>query len=237
VVAELWGEVPGRALAIYAHPDDPDVGCAGTLAAWAAAGCEVHVLLCTDGDKGTGDPEVDPKELADRRATESAEAGALVGLTSQGFLHYPDGELVDDAVFRRALVQVVRRLRPQVVLCPDPTAVFFGQEYFNHRDHRITGWAVLDAVAPAAALPHYFPDAGPAHQVGTVLMSGTLEPDVWVDITASVGTKASAVGCHRSQFPDGAEWAMTAVKSSAEDAGRSAGVPFAEGFRRLRLGE
>ncbi|MGO9028469.1 MAG: PIG-L deacetylase family protein [Acidimicrobiales bacterium] len=235
-MAELLGDVPERALAVYAHPDDPDVGCAGTLATWASAGCEVRVLLCTDGDKGTTDADMDPKELAERRATEAAEAGALVGLAGQEFLHYPDGELTDDIALREALVGVVRRLRPEVVLCPDPTAIFFGQEYFNHRDHRVTGWAVLDAVAPAAALPHYFPDAGPAHQVTTVLMSGTLEPDVWVDITGAIDVKESAVGCHRSQFPEGAEWARTAVRMSAEDAGRVGGVPFAEGFRRLRLG-
>jgi len=196
----------------------------------------VHVLLCTDGDKGSTDPATDPAALAGLRAAEAAEAAARVGLAGQSFLHYPDGELVDDVVFRGALVAEVRRLRPEVVLCPDPTAVFFGQEYFNHRDHRVTGWAVLDAVAPAAALPHYFPGTGPAHQVGTVLLSGTLEPDVWVDITDTVDVKAAAVGCHRSQFPDGAEWAATAVRMGAEDAGRQAGVPFAEGFRRLRLG-
>ena len=130
----------------------------------------------------------------------------------------------------------MRRFRPEVVLCPDPTAVFFGREYFNHRDHRMTGMAALDAVAPAAALPHYFPDAGPPHQVSTVLLSGTLGPDVWVDISGTVDLKGEAVGCHRSQFPDGVEWASTAVRLGAEDAGRQAGVAFAEGFRSLRLG-
>jgi LmbE family N-acetylglucosaminyl deacetylase len=69
-----------------------------------------------------------------------------------------------------------------------------------------------------------------------VLLSGTLEPDVWVDITSSVEVKGAAVACHRTQFPDGVEWAATAVRLGAEDAGRLAGVPFAEGFRRLRLG-
>ena len=177
-----------------------------------------------------------PQELATRRAVEAAESASLIGLAGQESLHYPDGELVDDLGLQRALVEVVRRLRPDVVLCPDPTAVFFGQDYFNHRDHRVTGWAVLDAVAPAAALPLYFPDAGPAHQVSAVLLSGTLEPDVWVDISNTVEVKVRAVGCHRSQFPDGAEWATSAVHGAAEDAGRSAGVPFAEGFRRLRLG-
>ncbi len=235
-MADLLVDIPARALAIYAHPDDPDVSCGGTMAAWAKAGCEVSVVLCTDGGKGSPDPDIDPRALVEQRMIEAAEAAALIGVADQEFLNFHDGELVDDAGFREVLVTLVRRFRPEVVLCPDPTAIFFGQEYFNHRDHRVTGLAVLDAVAPAAALPHYFPDAGPAHQVSMVLLSGTLEPDVWVDISASVDLKGEAVGCHRSQFPDGVEWASTAVRLGAEDAGKQAGVDFAEGFRRLRLG-
>lgn len=235
-MAELLADTPRRALAVYAHPDDPDVSCGGTLASWAKAGCEVTVLLCTDGGKGSADPALDPRLLVERRQVETREAGAVLGVSEYEYLNYPDGELVDGAVLREALVAAVRRLRPEVVLCPDPTAVFFGQEYFNHRDHRVTGWATLDAVAPAAALPHYYPDAGPAHQVSMMLLSGTLQPDVWVDITATIDVKGEAVGCHRSQFPDGEEWAATSVRLGAEDAGRQAGVPYAEGFRRLRLG-
>ncbi len=235
-MAELLDSVPTKALAIYAHPDDPDVSCGGTLAVWAKGGCEVRVLLCTDGGKGSPDPCVDDRALAVQRAAEASEAGALIGVAGLECLDHPDGEVTDDAEFRQALVAAIRRHRPEVVLCPDPTAVFFGQEYFNHRDHRVVGMAALDAVSPAAALPRYFPDAGPAHQVATVLLSGTLEPDVWVDITTTVNIKGEAVGCHRSQFPDGAEWALTAMRLGAEDAGRQAGVPYAEGFRRLRLG-
>ena len=80
------------------------------------------------------------------------------------------------------------------------------------------------------------PRPGPAHQVTTVLLSGTLEPDVWVDITATVDAKGEAVGCHRSQFPDGGSGRPPPMRLAAEDAGRQAGVPCAEGFRRLRLG-
>ena len=122
------------------------------------------------------------------------------------------------------------------MLCPDPTAVFFGDGYFNHHDHRVTGWATLDAVAPASWSPLYFPEAGPPHRVQAIYLSGTLEPDVWVDISTTVDVKGEAVGCHRSQFPDGLEWASAAMRLGAEDAGKRAGVPFAEGFRRLQLG-
>ena len=179
-------ETPGVVLAVYAHPDDADVGCGGTLARWAKAGSSVHLVVCTDGGKGTTDPEVVPARLAAERAGELEESSALIGLSSVDNLGFPDGELADSEDFRRTLVQRVRALRPEVVLGHDPTAIFFGQDYFNHRDHRVAGAALLDAVAPASALPHYFPDAGPAHRVSEVLLSGTLEPDEWVDVTDTI---------------------------------------------------
>ena len=120
---ELMEVTPVRALAIYAHPDDPDVGCGGTLAAWSAKGCEVHVLLCTDGDKGSTDASVEPRELATRRAVEAAESASLIGLAGQESLHFPDGELADDLGLQRALVEVVRRLRPDVVHANDITMI------------------------------------------------------------------------------------------------------------------
>jgi LmbE family N-acetylglucosaminyl deacetylase len=228
-------ETPGVVLAVYAHPDDADVACGGTLARWATAGAAVHLVVCTDGGKGTFDPSVEPKQLAAVRAAELEESSALIGLTSVTNLGFPDGELVDSEEFRQVLVEWVRRLRPDVVCGHDPTALFFGQEYFNHRDHRIAGAALLDAVAPAAALPLYFPTAGPAHQVATVLLSGTLEPDVWVDVSATIDCKAAAVECHRTQFPESGGWAGAAIRRRAEEEGRRAGAPFAEGFRRLTL--
>lgn len=227
--------IPEVALAVYAHPDDADVACGGTLARWARAGTAVHLVVCTDGGKGTFDPAAEPEELVAVRAAELAESSALIGLKSVTNLGYPDGELLDSEALRYALVEAVRRLRPDVVCGHDPTAMFFGREYFNHRDHRIAGAALLDAVAPAAALPLYFPSAGPAHQVSTVLLSGTLEPDEWVDVTDTIACKAAAVECHRTQFAEPGGWAGEAVRLRAEEEGRRAGAGFAEGFRRLIL--
>jgi LmbE family N-acetylglucosaminyl deacetylase len=234
-VPELLHGDPGRVLAVYAHPDDPDVSCGGALARWARQGAEVHVVICTTGDKGTTDPDLDPGELADRRVEEARRAGAVVGVASQHLLGRPDGELADDSALRGELVALVRRLKPSTVLCPDPTAVIFGEEYFNHRDHRVVGFCALDALAPASALPHYFPEAGPPHRADTVLLSGTLAPNVWVDITDTIEDKVAAVSCHRSQFAGEGDWAADAVRLRAKEEGRQAGVPFAEGFRRLRL--
>jgi len=234
-MAELVDDAPASVLAVYAHPDDPEVSCGGTLARWAAAGAEVMVCVCADGDKGSLDPAVIPAELAARRREEVMAAGRVLGVAGHHFLGYRDGQLEDDAELRGRLVALVRRLKPEVVICPDPTAVFFGQHYANHRDHRVVGWAALDAVAPAAANPHYFPGAGPAHQPAALYLSGTLEPDVWVDITEVVERKAQAVACHLSQVGEPGEWLRTVVRQRAEAGGRRAGVRYAEGYRLLRL--
>jgi LmbE family N-acetylglucosaminyl deacetylase len=232
----MMGETPGVVLAVYAHPDDADVGCGATLARWAKGGAAVHLVVCTDGGKGTTDADVVPARLAAERAGELEVSSALIGLSSVDNLGFPDGELDDSDDFRRTLVQRVRALRPDVVCGHDPTAIFFGRDYFNHRDHRVAGVALLDAVAPASALPHYFPDTGPAHRVSEVLLSGTLEPDVWVDVTDTIEIKAAAVECHRTQFAGQSGWAGEAVRRRAAEEGRRVGVGYAEGFRRLTLG-
>ncbi len=236
-MAELVTRIPEIALAVYAHPDDADVACGGTLAWWAKHGSAVHLVVCTDGGRGTADPDVRPAELARLRAAELDAAAEKIGLVSHRVLGAPDGELDRRPTLLGELVGVVRSLRPEVVLGHDPTAVFFGQEYYNHRDHRAAGWALLDALSPSAGLPHYFPEAGPPHQVSVTYLSGTLEPDVWVDVSETIEIKAAAVECHRSQFAGAdAGWAAEAVRRRAEEEGRRAGVTHAEGFRRLRLG-
>jgi LmbE family N-acetylglucosaminyl deacetylase len=229
--------VPVRALAVYAHPDDPEVSCGGTLARWAKGGAEVHVVVCAQGDKGSADPDADPRQIAAVRADEVAAAAAALGLAGHHLLGRPDGEVENDRALRYDLVCLIRQVRPDVVVCPDPTAVFFGQRYFNHRDHREVGFAALDAVAPAAANPHYFPEAGPPHQVGAVYLSGTLEADLWVDITDTIDAKAEALLRHATQLGEAGEWMRQVVRQRAEDAGRVAGVRYAEAFRVVHLAD
>lgn len=229
-------DVPGRVLAVYAHPDDPEVSCGGALARWAAAGAEVHVAIACRGDKGSQDPTTDPNALATQRADEVAAAAAALGLAGVELLGHPDGELDATSSLTAEIVGLVRRLRPDTVVAPDPTAVFFGDGYVSHADHRAIGWATLDAVAPASSSPLYFPDRGPAHQVSTVLLSGTLDPDLWVDIETAIDAKVAAIFSHRSQLADDAEeWLADFVRHRAEEEGRKVGVAYAESFRRLRL--
>jgi LmbE family N-acetylglucosaminyl deacetylase len=229
------GGTPERVLAVYAHPDDPEVSCAGTLARWAGEGADVRLVVCTRGDKGTRDPKTDPTELVARRAAEADAAATVLGLTAHENLGYPDGEVENDLGLRAALVERIRSFRPDVVVSCDPTAVFFGSRYVNHHDHRGVGFAVLDACTPMANSPLYFPDAGDPHQVATIYLSGTLQPDTWIDIAATLDLKVEALRCHRSQVGDDLELVGEVVRRRAASAGVDAGVEHAEAFRVVRL--
>lgn len=243
-MARLFDEAPASALAVYAHPDDPEISAGGTLARWAAAGTEISLLITTRGEKGSQDPDADLDELARVRVAETAGAAEVLGVAATHHLDHADGELPDDRGLRAEIVRLVREVRPDVVLCPDPTAVIFGDQYYNHRDHRTTGFATLDAIAPASGNPHYFPEhldpdsrngGLDVHKVHTVFLSGTLEPNVWVDITDTMETKIDALFRHASQLTDTGEWFREFLRERAEEAGREAGVTYAEGFRRLVL--
>jgi LmbE family N-acetylglucosaminyl deacetylase len=232
----LVTDVPDRVLAIYAHPDDPEVSCGGTLAHWAARGAEVRLVVVNAGDKGSHDAATDPVALSGRRADEVRAAAEVLGLAGVDLLGVPDGEATNDLALRGRLVGLVRDHRPDVVICPDPTAVFFGDSYVNHRDHREVGWAVVDAVAPAAGSPLYFPEAGPAHQVATLLLSGTFQADAWVDVTDAVEVKIAAVACHESRLAGDPELVAELLRLRTAETGAQAGVKHAESFRRLRFG-
>ena len=227
---------PQRALAIFAHPDDPEVACAGTLATWTSAGTEAHLVIANAGEKGRADSATDGAALAAIRRAEAEEAARILGLASVDFLDHPDGELENTTEFRSRLIAIVRAVRPEVVIAPDPTAVFFGSTYVNHHDHRALGWSVLDISGSMAGGARYVPDGGPPHQITTLLLAGTLEPDTWIDIAGAIDAKVGALRCHRSQLAaavDGDDVVAALVEARAAEAGHAAGIRYAEGFRRL----
>lgn len=227
--------VPARALAVYAHPADAEIACGATLARWAAAGSDVALVVCTRGDKGSHDADADPTRLAAARADEVGAAAGVLGLRRHEVLGYLDGEIENTAELRSQLVRWVRDWRPEVVLGHDPTAVFFGDGYVNHRDHRVVGYALLDAVSPAAGSPLYFPEAGAAHRAETLLLSGTLEEDTYLEVGEFLQVKADAVRCHVSQLGASVDQVDAIVEGRALQAGTAAGVAAAESFRRIRL--
>ena len=226
---------PASAMAIYAHPDDADIAAGGLLAQWASSGCAVHLVVVCDGAKGSHAPTANAASLREVRSAELELAADLLGATTVTSLERSDGSVVNDEELRATLVGLIREHRPEVVLGPDPTATFFAGVYVNHRDHRETGWALLDAVAPAAAMPLYFPTKGEPHQVSRLLLSGTHEPDVVADVTSTIDTKVKAVLAHTSQLAGEADAIRELVYGRAEQAGKPVGADFGEAFRSIEL--
>lgn len=189
-------DTPAVALAIGAHPDDVDFGCGGTLAKWAAAGCLVHYLVCTDGSKGSWDPEQDRAELVATRQAEQRRASEEIGGGGRvTFLGEVDGELGSGMALRGRVAHEIRRVRPDVVLGHDPW-----KRYRLHPDHRHAGFLATDGIV-AARDPHFFPEHDVApHRPGALLLWEADEPDHIEDIAGFEEVKLRALLAHRSQF-------------------------------------
>jgi LmbE family N-acetylglucosaminyl deacetylase len=233
-------------LVVVAHPDDPDFGVAGTAARLAKEGHAVHYLMCTSGDAGSEDPSIPPEELMRLREAEQQVAGRILGLTEVHFLRFPDGELEPTLALRKAIVRVMRRIKADVVMAPDPRALVDEEgTYLNHPDHRAAGQAALDAAFPAAGNPSAFRDllaeGLPAHKVKEVWLFFVAAQYVnhWVDISDTIEQKIGALEAHVSQMGD---WASsgglrTEMLKWAEDTARRHNLEFkyAEGFQRIVL--
>jgi LmbE family N-acetylglucosaminyl deacetylase len=223
-------------LVIAAHPDDIESWCAGAVAALIQRGWRAAYVLCTSGEKGTGDPIEPPAAVTARREAEQREACRLIGAEPPVFLRLPDGGLEDDAMLRGLLVRQIRQVRPELLLTHDPVTPF--PPYTCHRDHRIAGRVALDAAYPYARDPLHFPEqvrAGLApHAVGEVWLFCSAAPDHFVDIAATLDVKIAARLAHASQTGDAAALAI-AWRRRAEETGRAAGLAQAEAFKRVML--
>jgi LmbE family N-acetylglucosaminyl deacetylase len=205
--------VPARALAIGAHSDDVEFGCGATLARWSGAGTEVHLLVMTDGSKGTWNADEDLAALIETRRQEQKAAAAALGAAGVTFLDFVDGELAGGMDERAAVCEVVRRTRPQVVLGHDPW-----KRYRLHPDHRHAGFATLDGIV-AARDHHFFPDQGLApHRPERILLFEADAPDHVERIDAYLDAKVEALLCHRSQWRS----TMGIEEGDASDAQRAA---------------
>jgi LmbE family N-acetylglucosaminyl deacetylase len=232
--------VPKRAMVIVAHPDDAEFTVGGTVALWAQQGCAVCYCLCTRGDRGSNDPSWTPWALARVRDQEQRSACAILGVQEVVFLDHPDGTLEPTLDLRRELTREIRRFRPQVVFCGDPTVRFYGDGYLNHPDHRAAASAALDAIFPSAESLPIFPElliAGyEPHRVQEVLIHGSVQANVWIDIHSVLEVKARALAAHVSQLGAQAptlDW----VREGARREGQDHGLEAAESFRRMVLHE
>lgn len=221
-------------LVITPHPDDAEFGAGGTVARWAAEGRPVFYVVCTNGDKGSNDPEMTPERLAAIRHQEQLDAAAVLGAKEVSFLDYPDGGLEDTPEFRGRLVYYIRKYKPFTVVTTDPY-----RRYLWHRDHRITGRVALDAVFPYArdhlSYPEHLTDGLDTHKVKEVFFWAADEPNHYVDISGAFEVKLKASLSHRSQMVGHLNRLPEWLRERAITLGKAAGYPLAEAFYRLEI--
>ena len=238
----------GPALAVFAHPDDAEISAGGTLAAWVGAGREVHLLVLTNGDRGSGDPTRDRAELASARRAETEVAAAVLGLASAQVLSIHDGELENTRVVREAVIRRIRAIQAETVLTCDPTTMFFEipiagtnavKTAYNHSDHRTAGAIALDAVFPGSGNPHFFSEhlgeGLVVQEVHDVWLGWTNEPNHAEDVTATWDAKIGALAEHRSQITESIRLWDEWMREEARAAGERRGGGLAEEFRVLDL--
>lgn len=224
-------------LVITPHPDDAEFGAAGSVVNLVRQGKKVVYIVCTNGDKGTDSSGCKPEELASVREQEQLDAAKVLGVKEVVFLRHPDQSLEDTPEFRREIVRYIRLYKPELVITADPY-----RRYVWHRDHRIVGQVVLDAVFPYArdiwAYPDLLEQGLSPHRVKEVWLWAPEEKDInfRVDISQSFALKVKALQCHKSQIkePFASEmekWLCQKAKDMAE------GEEFilAEGFHRVEI--
>jgi LmbE family N-acetylglucosaminyl deacetylase len=234
--------IPKSAMSIQAHPDDQEFTIAGTLAKWARAGCEITSLILTSGDAGSNAEDKDAsykQELARIREAEQLAANDVLGVKNTVFLHFPDGELQPTIEVRKAITREIRRYRPEVTLCGDPTVRFFGNDYMNHPDHRAAADAACDAVFPSAGTRLIFADllteGFQPHDVKRVYIWGSEKQDLWIDTTETIELKIEALRKHASQL---GEWdPAEEMRKWGAEAGKDHGMAYAESFRLMIIGD
>ena len=229
----------GPVLGIFAHPDDAEIAAGGTLAKWCAAGRSVHLLVLTNGDRGSNDRSRDRGELADTRLAETRAAAEVLGLASASVLGIHDGELENTAVIREAVVRRIREVGAETVLSVDPTAWFFENRYYNHTDHRRTGEIALDAAFPGAGNPHFFPEhlseGLEVREIHDIWLGWTNESNHIEDVSSFFETKIAALAKHDSQLTEGIRFFEEFLAKEAVDLGAKIGASHAEEFRVLDL--
>jgi len=226
-------EGPRVGLVISAHPDDSEFGAAGTVYTWVQQGWEFYYVICTDGSKGSEDPDMTADVLVPLRKKEQRAAADVLGVKEVFFLDNVDGSLAYTTDFTRDIVRLIRRLKPHAVFSHDPNHIVRDM-FINHPDHRAAGTVVLDAVYPLARNRPSFPE----------LLDEGLEPFstkevyLWtasntnfnVDITAALDKKFEALACHESQIDD-----MEGMKQRLLQFWSDTDGTYKERFRRIVL--
>ncbi len=221
-------------MVITPHPDDAEFGVAGTVLKLTREGKKVVYVVCTNGDKGTSDRNMKQEDLIKIREKEQRAAAKLLGVSKVDFMRYPDQGLEDTPEFRKALVRLIRLYRPEVVVTANPY-----RKYMWHRDHRITGQAVLDAVFPYArdhlSYPDLLDEGLEPHKVHEVWLWGADDANHHSDVTETFDIKLKALGCHKSQVGDIPQEMRERLRDWAKMMAEGQDFELAEAFYRIQM--
>jgi LmbE family N-acetylglucosaminyl deacetylase len=183
-----------KIVAIGAHPDDPEIGCGGSLLLHADAGDAVTLVYATDGAAGSA--SIPKERLIRMRRTEAERSGAVLGADSVRFLSYCDGHL---AYAGYDLVADIGR----IIRSEKPDTVYTHSVLDAHPDHSALASATIEACRRAAT--PYFQELGQGrHTVGEIRLFEVWTPlqdfRVAVDITPVIDRKVEAIRQHASQL-------------------------------------
>ncbi len=233
---EPFPEDWSRALCVVAHPDDLEYGMASAIAKWAAAGKDLAYLLVTRGEAGID--AMAPAETARIREAEEHASARVVGVRAVEFLEgHTDGLIEYGLPLRRDLAAAIRRHRPEVLLAINHRETWGGRS-FNMADHRVVGWALLDA-ARDAANRWVFTDAGERWDgVRLVAFSSSPLSTHYVDVGAHIEDGIASLHEHRA-YIEGlgqADFDPDAfLRGHARAAGEQAGVEYAVPFELFEM--
>ncbi len=191
-------------LFVTPHPDDDTFSAGGLLAKLARGGNKIIILIYTNDNAGSDDPEMTHERLAAIRKAEEEDACAILGISKKSivWLGYDDGmlEYVDAKELTKRVVREIRRYRPDAIFSIDPGAPY---QQWHKSDHRAAAYVTVDAMR-AAGWRLYFPDleaAGfKAWSVPVQYFYYSAQPNYTVDITDVSDLKAKAAAAHISQF-------------------------------------
>lgn len=191
-----------RALAVVAHPDDLEYGCAAAVAGWTDAGKEVVYVLATRGEAGI--ETLAPADCAAVREREQRDSAAVVGVSTVEFLGHRDGVIEYGLALRRDIAAAIRRHRPELVLTlnhRDTWGPAVGGSW-NTPDHRAVGRATLDAAADAGnrwIFPELFEQGlAPWNGVRWVAVAGSTTPTHAVDARPGLERAVRSLLAHRT---------------------------------------
>src|SRR5579863_6213369 len=201
-------ELHGKTILIFTpHPDDDTFCCAGTLALLAKGGNHIHIVIYTNDDKGSYDPEMTSEHLARIRMHEEEEACRILGIPKESisWLEYHDGmlEYANTRDLVEEVTRIIRKVRPDVVLSIDPGTTYVR---WHKTDHRMAANNTLDAIR-AAEWHLYFPnqllhDGLQPWEVPHEVFFYVTDRDAnyWVNIDGFADLKLKASLAHVSQW-------------------------------------